>query len=179
MPNASSRFAALAAAAIAIAAVALTGTAARAQEIHKWKDAKGVVHYGDPRQAAPGSQPVVIKAPARIAEPAAAAASGASAPATTTAPSDDPAAQHAAKRKQQSFQYGLPPATIEQCAQMAKSFLEPARGTQADRSLFDRIGWTCPNVRFVCTASRSKPGQTSCDPGTPSGSSLLEHREVP
>lgn len=176
MPYASPRFAALAALATA-AAIALPGTAAHAQEIHKWKDAKGVVHYGDPRQAAPGSQPVAIKAPARIAEPPASAASGA--PAPSAAPADDPAAQQAAKRKQQSFQYGLPPATLEQCAQMARSFLDPAPGTQVDRSLSDRIRWTCPNVRFVCTSSRSKPGQTSCDPGTPSGSSLLEHRDGP
>ena len=135
---------------------------AAAQEIYKWTDANGRVHYGDRAAAPESSRKMSVAAPAP-ARPAAVSPPGAGAlrrdPQRKSTPVDPALVPPACK--------GL----IEQIAAVP-----PGKNWE---SLYRQFDSACPGIAYECREYRSRPQDNLCGWVERSGSSVLNRNRYP
>lgn len=129
-----------------------------ADEIRKWKDENGKIHYGDMQSAPAKSERVAIPT---------------SRNADVVVDSQGKPAKPGSKAvlSEKAESYDLPPERIQKCAGLAKEVAILASATKLDFSTFkrmkpmeDQIRLTCPSTGFECTLSKVHPEKDRCEP---------------
>lgn len=130
---------------------------AAATDIHRWKDANGVVHYGDDDSGAPPSSATVHLKDDSPSNHPTAATPGKSGGADAPMPSPPKA-------------FGaFSAAQVGQCAGFARTILETGRqpkpGVDPQRKMaVQQLRSTCPGLHFHCTSYNHFPEKNHCDP---------------
>lgn len=139
--------------------LALLCMAPAAADVYKWKDEKGVTHYGDdPRAAGKGAATVKSAAPGADADAAAAAAL-------------IPARGEEGKKAGQASDFnGLPVETVAKCLVYARHFANAdpnyshlLHGPGNPAEYKHRIEATCPGVVFHCATFINRENENFCE----------------
>jgi hypothetical protein len=128
---------------------------ANADEVYKWTDANGQVHFGDRRSAPSNGQKVDVKSqPApeqRRAQPA-------------PAPSQSQQAQSKPADASQA-----PPGCQDLIDQISK--VQPGTNWQ---SLYRQFNASCPGIAYVCNNYRTHPENNKCEWVRRTGNNILQ-----
>lgn len=144
-------------------------SSADAQEIYKWTDANGTVHYGD-RAAAPEISKklkVTVAPPSQLpAVPASAASSQRHLP---LLPHPDP----------QQKSVPVDPALVGPgCMGLIEKIAAVPAGSNWE-SLYRQFNSTCPGIGYECVEYRSSPQNNQCVWIARSGNRVLNRKEYP
>jgi len=126
---------------------------ANADEVYKWTDANGQVHFGDRRSAPSNSQQVVKPQPAsdQRTPPAQSQSGNLSQP----SPAPIPSAQSKPTPADPSQ---APPGCQDLIDQIAK--VQPGTNWQ---SLYQKFNVDCPGIAYVCNTYRTHPEKNKCE----------------
>lgn len=147
----------------------LSGSSADAQEIYKWTDANGTVHYGD-RVAAPDSSK---KMNITVAPPPQAPAVQASSP---IAQHRSPLLPHLDMSKKSV------PVASSLVGPECKGLIEKIAAVPAGKnweSLYRQFNGACPGIAYDCVEFESNPQNNQCTWIQRSGSRVLNRSRYP
>lgn len=141
-----------------------------AQEIYKWTDANGKVHYGD-RAAAPDSSKKIKVIATPPSQPQA----------VTTAP-----AAGSQRRPPQMPNFDFPekstPVNPALVGSTCKSLIDQIGAVPAGKnweSLYKQFNSACPGIAYHCWEYQSTPQKNQCTWVERSGSSVLHRKKYP
>ncbi|MBC3873675.1 DUF4124 domain-containing protein [Undibacterium flavidum] len=140
-----------------VAFVVLSPT--HAQQVKKWTDKDGKVHYGDAMNAPAKSESVRV----------AANSNGYSTDVPKTSESSKKAAPDIKKKGGEiDAKFGLPVEAINQCIAYAKEYARVPRqegklGDSKATGLIAQISKSCPNVEISCTIKTQSPQDDRCE----------------
>lgn len=149
--------------------VCLICMSAGAQEIHKWTDANGKVHYGD-RAAAPDSSKKIKVSIAAPSQPSAVPASAIGAPRAGVSP------QPLKSRKKPV------PVDPSLVGPECKGLIEKIAAVPAGKNwelLYRQFDAACPGIAYECVEYQSSPQNNQCIWVKRSGSSVLNEKRYP
>ena len=134
---------------------------AGAQEIYKWTDANGKVHYGDRAAAPPSSKKIHVQ---------------------VTPPSQPPAVAASAtgaQRRSPSLFVPVDPALVgPECKGLIDKIASVPAGKNWE-SLYRQFDSACPGIAYECVEYRSSPQNNRCMWVERSGSRVLNRRKYP
>ena len=129
-----------------ITAALLVSNFLHADEIRKWKDENGKVHYGDPQNAPVNSQKVAIS----VSQPR----------------NDLPDVQKAAKKEDASVVFesieGISAEKIKLCASFARAMVD-SRDKSEWMVNSVKVQQMCPGVGFKCTTTNHHRERDKCE----------------
>lgn len=134
---------------------------ADAQDIYKWTDANGKVHYGD-RAAAPDSGQKMYL--------------------SVTPPGGAVAPSPSVSRQRQASREKSVPVTPERVAPACKGLIDQIAAVPAGRNweaLYRRFDSACPGIAYECTEYESSPQNNRCIWVERSGSRVLSRNRYP
>jgi hypothetical protein len=161
------------------AAFSLLCSSAFAQEIYKWTDANGKVHYGDRSAAPESSQKMKLASEPPKPPPAVSAPNPETSPRTYIP--RPPIVLPPLPSKFDMPKKGVP-ANPAQVGAACKGLIDkfsaaaPGKDTAALGQQFDSA---CPGIAYECTAYRSKPQNNQCIWVVRSGTSILRSFDYP
>ncbi len=129
----------------------LTSAAASAQEIFKWTDANGKVHYGDRAGAPESSKKILVPLASPNEPPASPAAAGGG---QRRAPAPSPYAQ----KKSVPV---APAAVGPQCQGLVDKIAAVPAGKNWEQ-LFRQYESACPGIAYECVEYQSSPQKNQC-----------------
>ena len=141
---------------------------AHAQEMYKWTDANGTVHYGDRAAAPEGGKKMNIAVPPPSQPPAVPA------PPSGTQPRPPPPHLDA-----QSTSVPVGPARVgSECKGLIDKIAAVKRG-QNWEALYREFDNACPGIAYECTEYRSNPQNNQCMWIERSGNNVLNRKSYP
>ncbi len=147
----------------------LIRTGAGAQEIHKWTDANGKVHYGDRAAAPDSSKKIKVSIPAP-SQPPAVPASANSRPRPTLSPP---------RLNLQKKPVPVDPALVgPECRGLIEKIAAVPAG-QSWEMLYRQFDQACPGIAYECVEYRSSPQNNQCTWVKRSGSRVLNRNRYP
>jgi Domain of unknown function (DUF4124) len=132
---------------------------AGSEEIHKWKDKNGVVHYGDQENAPADSAKMQIKG-------------GKGTPPAPAPGSENWTGRDAPSPKPPQSFGGFSASQIGRCADYARDLINNNKnshngnpsGNGDTKTPNDQLKATCPGVSFSCTSYYHFPQKNQCEP---------------
>ncbi|WP_374709470.1 DUF4124 domain-containing protein [Massilia scottii] len=147
----------------------LIRTSAGAQEIHKWTDANGKVHYGD-RVAAPDSSKKIKVSITASSQPPAVPASATSAPRPSLSPP---------RLNSQKKPVPVDPALVgPECRGLIEKIAAVPAGKNWEL-LYRQFDRACPGIAYECVEYQSSPQNNQCIWVKRSGSRVLNRNRYP
>lgn len=143
----------------AAACLWLAGAGAAAQEIYKWTDASGKVHYGD-RAAAPEHSRKLPVTPA-------------------PAPAAAPVRQPAAAPRPEARAKPVDPARVAPSCQGLIGQIAAVPPGKNWEALYRQFDSACPGIAYECVEYRSRPRENRCSWVERTGKSVLTTNRYP
>jgi hypothetical protein len=139
-------------------AVIAASTPTNAQQVKRWVDKDGKVHYGDAMNSPSKSESMQVNA-------------NRSGYSTDVPKVPDTAKKVLAESKKKELEidpkHGIPVAAINQCIAYAKEYaripLNYGEASGKERGLIAQISKTCPNVEISCTIKTRSPEDDRCE----------------
>jgi hypothetical protein len=151
------------------AAFSLLFSSALAQELYKWTDANGKVHYGDRSAAPERSKQMHVDAEPPRPPPVAFSTATASQPRTGLAPLRD-------------GQKKPVPANLALVGPTCKALIDKIAAIPAGKgweSLYAQFNSACPRIAYECTEYRSNPQNNQCIWVERTGNNILNTNKYP
>jgi hypothetical protein len=174
------RFCIVGSALIAVALAALVPGSVAAQDLYKWTDAGGKVHYGD-RAAAPENSKLlnVPSAPARAPAPAPTAPASLPPMSSLAAPGVPNRAPPMARREAEAKSVPVAPSRVgSACKGLADKIAAVPSGTNW-KSLAQEFNEACPGIAYECVEYRANPQNNQCTWIERSGGNILNKKSYP
>lgn len=140
---------------------------AHAQEVYKWTDANGKVHYGDRAAAPQSSKQIPLSMTRASPQPAVPASAGAE--------------RDAPPPRRQSRKKPVPadPARVKpECKGLIDKIAAVPAGTNWE-ALYRQFDSTCPGIAYECVEYQSSPQKNQCTWVERSGSRVLNTSRYP
>ena len=146
---------------LAIAISSLFCSSARAQEIYKWTDANGKVHYGDRAAAPESSKKISVKA---------------------APPAPPPAVPTPAAPSQPRAEVKSVPANPALVGPMCKGLIDKIAVVQAGQkweALYREFDSACPGIAYECVDYQSSPQNNRCSWVIRTGGTVHKRKSYP